>query len=77
MNTKLDTRPSPIAGQWYPGDPQRLAGSVDQYIREAQLPELAGEVMRVMAPHAGHLYSGAGQATPSPRGAGCSPRSWR
>ena len=58
METKLDTRPSPIAGQWYPGDPKRLAGSVDKYIKEAQLPELEGEVVAIMAPHAGHLYSG-------------------
>ena len=70
MNTKLDTRPSPIAGQWYPGDPQRLASSVDQYIQAAKLPELAGEVIAVVAPHAGHLYSGpvAGYAFAALRG---------
>lgn len=58
MDTKLDTRPSPIAGQWYPGDPKRLASSVDKYIKSAVLPELPGEVIAVMAPHAGHIYSG-------------------
>jgi len=36
-----------------------LASSVDEYIQEAQLPELPGEVVAVMAPHAGHVYSGA------------------
>src|SRR4030066_1814629 len=58
MHTILDTRPSPIAGQWYPGDPKQLAGSVDEYIQDAQLPELTGEVIAIMAPHAGHIYSG-------------------
>jgi AmmeMemoRadiSam system protein B len=58
MNAKLDIRPSPIAGQWYPGDPMRLAASVDQYILEAELPELDGEVIAIVTPHAGHLYSG-------------------
>jgi hypothetical protein len=58
METKLDTRPSPIAGQWYPGDPRRLANSVDQYIQQASLPELSGEVIAIIAPHAGHVYSG-------------------
>jgi len=55
----LDVRPSPIAGQWYEGDPKMLARIVDKYLDEAQLPELDGEVMAVVAPHAGHTYSGA------------------
>ncbi len=58
MNTQLDLRPSPIAGQWYPGDPKRLAASVDRYIHEAKLPELPGKVVAIVAPHAGHIYSG-------------------
>lgn len=51
-------RPSPIAGQWYPDDPKRLADTVDQYINAAILPELEGEIVGVMAPHAGFPYSG-------------------
>ncbi len=58
MNTQLDVRPSPIAGQWYPGDPKRLAANVDRYIQEARLPALKGEVIAIVAPHAGHIYSG-------------------
>lgn len=53
-----DLRPSPIAGQWYEADPDMLARSVDEYLEEARLPELAGEVLGVIAPHAGHRYSG-------------------
>jgi AmmeMemoRadiSam system protein B len=70
MNHKLDIRPSPIAGQWYPGDPKRLSISVDAYIQEAKLPTLDGEVVGVVAPHAGHLYSGpvAGYAFAALRG---------
>jgi hypothetical protein len=59
MQTPVDIRPSPIAGQWYTGDSTRLAESIDRYLREARLPELTGEVVGVMAPHAGHRYSGA------------------
>jgi len=55
----LDVRPSPIAGQWYEGDPEMLARNVDEYLDDAQLPELDGEVVAVIAPHAGHTYSGA------------------
>lgn len=54
----LDVRPSPIAGKWYEGDPTLLARIVDEYLDEAQLPALAGEVTAVIAPHAGHIYSG-------------------
>jgi AmmeMemoRadiSam system protein B len=70
MHSTTDIRPSPIAGQWYAGDPRRLAESVDRYLQAAQLPELVGEVVAVMAPHAGHRYSGpvAGYAFAALRG---------
>jgi len=58
MATTLDVRPSPIAGQWYPSDPRRLASSVDQFIQGAKLPAIEGQVVAVMTPHAGHRYSG-------------------
>jgi len=55
----LDVRPSPIAGTWYEGNAKNLAHVVDEYLNNAQLPELNGEVVAVIAPHAGHRYSGA------------------
>jgi AmmeMemoRadiSam system protein B len=55
----IDVRPSPIAGQWYEGDPTTLAQIVDEYLTAAALPELNGDVIGVIAPHAGHMYSGA------------------
>ena len=54
----LDVRPSPIAGTWYEGNAKSLAHSVDEYLNRAKLPELDGEVVAVIAPHAGHRYSG-------------------
>lgn len=54
----LDVRPSPIAGTWYEGMPQPLAARVDEYLAEANLPQLNGQVVGVIAPHAGHKYSG-------------------
>jgi AmmeMemoRadiSam system protein B len=58
MTAIPDVRPSRIAGAWYEGDPTRLADQVDQYIRQASLPPLLGEVIGLVAPHAGHIYSG-------------------
>jgi AmmeMemoRadiSam system protein B len=53
-----DLRPSPIAGTWYEGDRARLARAVDGYLDAAKLPALDGEVVAVISPHAGHIYSG-------------------
>jgi len=55
----LNLRPSPIAGTWYDGSEAKLAASVDAFLAAAKLPELAGEIVAVIAPHAGHIYSGA------------------
>jgi AmmeMemoRadiSam system protein B len=70
MNKKLDVRPSPISGQWYPSDPRSLADSVDRFMDMARLPDLPGRVIAVVAPHAGHIYSGpvAGYAFAALRG---------
>lgn len=57
--SSLDLRPSPIAGTWYPKDPEILANSIDAYLKEVQLLTLEGQVLGVIAPHAGHRYSGA------------------
>ena len=54
----LDIRPSPIAGTWYEGNRDRLAKNVDAYLDAATLPDLDGELVAVIAPHAGHKYSG-------------------
>lgn len=58
MKVNSDIRPSPIAGTWYPDNPTRLAELVDSYIQQAQLPPLEGEVIALIAPHAGYRYSG-------------------
>jgi AmmeMemoRadiSam system protein B len=70
MATVAPVRPSPIAGTWYEGDPQALARAVDRYLDQAELPELPGKVVAVIAPHAGHVYSGpvAGYAFAALRG---------
>lgn len=70
MNAVVDVRPSAIAGQWYPASPERLRKSVSDYIEAAKLPPIDGEVVAVVAPHAGHRYSGpvAGYAFAAVRG---------
>jgi AmmeMemoRadiSam system protein B len=59
MQATLNPRPSPIAGTWYEGKAESLEREIDNYLASAKLPELHGEVIAVIAPHAGHRYSGA------------------
>lgn len=57
--TQMDVRPSPLAGQWYPAVPDILAQSVDAYLDVPPLPiRPEEEVVALIAPHAGHMYSG-------------------
>lgn len=58
MKAITPIRPSPIAGMWYEGNPKALAAVVDQFLDQAELPELPGEIVGLIAPHAGHRYSG-------------------
>ncbi len=58
MNAKKSVRPSPIAGSWYSANPGRLQETVAGYIDKAQNPDLPGEVLALVAPHAGYVYSG-------------------
>lgn len=58
MNETAEIRPSPIAGTWYYGNPDRLRQQVDQFLAAARLPALEGQVIALIAPHAGHRYSG-------------------
>lgn len=56
----MDIRPSPIAGRWYPAHPADLAASIDAFLAAAgPLPAVPPEqVVALVAPHAGHRYSG-------------------
>lgn len=69
---RTDVRPSPIAGEWYPGDPITLTHLVDHLLEEGtrDLPSLDGDIVGLVAPHAGIMYSGpvAGKAFAAVRG---------
>jgi AmmeMemoRadiSam system protein B len=53
----VTTRPSAVAGSWYPGTAGALAREVDQYL-QAAADAPAGEIRAIMAPHAGLMFSG-------------------
>ncbi|MBN2045525.1 MAG: AmmeMemoRadiSam system protein B [Anaerolineales bacterium] len=69
--TITNLRPSALAGQWYRANPQQLKQEVSGYMDHAgSLPFAQGEVVGLVAPHAGHVYSGpvAGHAFAAVRG---------
>jgi len=58
MNPFPPVRRSPIAGAWYPDNPDELKREIDGYIDQAGTLTLPGEVVGLIAPHAGYFYSG-------------------
>ena len=53
-------RPAAVAGTWYPGSRGALAREVDAYLDAVDPPTVIprGELVAVMAPHAGLMFSG-------------------
>lgn len=58
MPTIQAVRPSPIAGSWYPGNEKVLKTQVNKFIDNASTPEIPGELVGLISPHAGYNYSG-------------------
>src|SRR5438034_6249791 len=50
-------RRAAVAGSWYPGSPEALAAALDRHLARTSR-EVAGELVALIAPHAGLMYSG-------------------
>jgi len=51
-------RESVIAGSWYPGNKDTLKTEIQKYIKQAKVSPPKGEIVALIAPHAGYAYSG-------------------
>ncbi len=51
-------RRSVIAGSWYPGSEGQLRKTVQGYLDNVEKEELEGELVGLISPHAGYIYSG-------------------
>ncbi|OGP68705.1 MAG: AmmeMemoRadiSam system protein B [Deltaproteobacteria bacterium RBG_16_44_11] len=51
-------RKSAIAGSWYPGNPSVLRSDIEKYFHAVGKFELEGDIVGIVAPHAGYVYSG-------------------
>jgi AmmeMemoRadiSam system protein B/AmmeMemoRadiSam system protein A len=61
------------AGRWYPSTEAELRASVNAYVSQAKVGRSPGQLMAVIVPHAGYIYSGAvaGHAYRAIHEAGC------
>src|SRR5205809_6880660 len=50
-------RRAAVAGTWDPGTPDALAAALDQHLARTSR-DVAGELVALIAPHAGLMYSG-------------------
>lgn len=55
MNT---IRKSVIAGSWYPGNPSILKKNIESFFESVPDLALSAEIVGLIAPHAGYVYSG-------------------
>ena len=53
----MTVRPAAVAGSWYPRIPGALAREVDSYV-DAATEGPAGDIIALIAPHAGIMFSG-------------------
>ncbi len=53
-----EIRRSEIAGTWYPGDAKALRGTIEGYFHNVPDLAISGNVVGLVAPHAGYIYSG-------------------
>ncbi len=51
-------RESVIAGTWYPSDPALLKKELTRHLDRARPPALGGDLIGLVVPHAGYIYSG-------------------
>jgi AmmeMemoRadiSam system protein B/AmmeMemoRadiSam system protein A len=53
-----EMREPALAGSWYPGDPGILSRDVKRYLENAKKEKVEGEIVALVSPHAGYMYSG-------------------
>ena len=51
-------RPCVFAGPWYPGDARELERTIDQFFANVESVGPHGEVVGLISPHAGYIFSG-------------------
>ena len=53
-----EIREPAVAGSWYPGNPEILSRDVKRYFENSKKEKVEGEIVALVSPHAGYMYSG-------------------
>ncbi|MBU4375860.1 MAG: AmmeMemoRadiSam system protein B [Candidatus Omnitrophica bacterium] len=53
-----EVKDADLAGSWYPASSSVLSSTLDSYLKEAKVSPVKGDVVAIIAPHAGLVYSG-------------------
>ena len=52
------TRDPSVSGSFYPDNPNVLTKNIEAYLKNASSDSIEGEIIGLIAPHAGYIYSG-------------------
>jgi len=58
-----EIREPAVAGAFYPDKPEILSRDVKKYLENAKKEKIEGEIVALVSPHAGYMYSGQVAAT--------------
>ena len=58
MTAKDDVRQPVVAGAFYTADAARLSSEIDGYLRNVSKKDISENLIGLIAPHAGYMYSG-------------------
>ncbi len=47
-----------VSGMFYPDNPTKLKKDIETYLRHAIIPDFEEDIMSIVSPHAGYVYSG-------------------
>lgn len=47
-----------VAGKFYPDEPVSLSGEIEKYLNDAKPETVKGDIIALISPHAGYVYSG-------------------
>jgi len=47
-----------VAGQFYPEEEKELSQMIEEFLKNAKVPKIEGEIFGILVPHAGYVFSG-------------------
>ena len=53
-----EVKKADLAGSWYPASPEKLTGMFETYLKDANPDSIPPNIIAVISPHAGYIYSG-------------------